>query len=54
MLDPHIFNSMEFNVDLSQWSWSVLSNPQKYQSDSMGLHKFFQHSAIVSCITFHV
>ena len=54
MIDPHIFNSMEFNVDLSQWSWSVLSNPQKYQCDSMGLHKFFHHSAIVSCITFHV
>ena len=39
---------------LPQWSLSVLSNPQKYQCDSMGLHEFFHHSAIVSCITFHV
>ena len=26
---------------IAQWSWSVLSNPQKYQCDSMGLHEFF-------------
>ena len=39
---------------IAQWSLSVLSNPQKYQCDSMGLHEFFHHSAIVSCITFHV
>ena len=26
---------------VAQWSLSVLSNPQKYQCDSMGLHEFF-------------
>ena len=31
-----------------------LSTLKKYQCDSMGLHKFFHHSAIVSCITFHL
>ena len=41
-------------AQISQWSLSVLSNPQKYQCDSMGLHEFFYHSAVVSCITFHV
>ena len=40
--------------NLPQWSLSVLSNPQKYQCDSMSLHEFFHHSAVVSCITFHV
>ena len=40
--------------EIPQWSLSVLSNPQKYQCDSMGLHEFFHHSAIVSCITFHI
>ena len=30
---------------ITQWTLSVLSNPQKYQWDSMGLHKFFHHSA---------
>ena len=39
---------------MAQWSLLVLSNPQKYQCDSMGLHKFFHHSAIVLCITFHI
>ena len=39
---------------LTQWSQSVLSNPQKYQCDSMGLQEVFHHSAIVLCITFHV
>ena len=29
-----------------QCSRSVLSNPQKYQCDSMGLHGFFYHPAI--------
>ena len=33
---------------------SGLSTLKNYQCDSMGLHKFFHHSAIVSCITFHI
>ena len=33
---------------------SGMSNPQKYQCDSMGLQEFFHHSAVVSCITFHI
>ena len=33
---------------------SGLSTLKKYQCHSMGLHEFFHHSAIVSCITFHV
>ena len=31
-----------------------LSTLKKYQCDTMGLHKFFHYSAIVSCITFHI
>ena len=38
---------------LAQWSLSVVFTPQKYQCDSMDLHQFFYHSAIVSGITFH-
>ena len=33
---------------------SGLSTLKKYQCDSMGLQEFFHHSAIVSCITFHI
>ena len=50
---PNIYGRVQ-HLDLPQWSLSVVSNPQKYQCDSMGLQKFFHHSAIVLCITFHV
>jgi hypothetical protein len=30
-----------------------LSTLKKYHGDSMGLHEFFHHSAIISCINFH-
>ena len=31
-----------------------LSTLKTYHNDSMGLHEFFHHSAIISCITFHL
>ena len=31
-----------------------LSTPKKHHGESMGLHEFFHHSAIISCITFHI
>ena len=41
-------------VEMSFNHHSGLSTLKKYQSDSMGLHEFFHHSAIVSCITLHI
>ena len=31
-----------------------LSTLKKYHGDGMGLNEFFHHSAIISCITFHI
>ena len=35
-------------------SYSGLSTLTKYHDEGMGLHEFFHHSGIVSCITFHM
>ena len=35
-------------------SHNGLSTLKTHHNDPMGLHEFFHHSAIVSCITFHI
>ena len=53
---PKFYFLQKFTFCLLGWFKhnTVVFQPSKYQSDAMGLHEFFHHSAIVSCITLHI